>query len=368
MQILVLGMHRSGTSAVVRLLNMMGAYLGPPDRVKGASPQNPKGFWENDDVVELDNRVLAAQRCLWNRLSEFDPDKLSDEKLATLRRRARDLIIRLDGSRPWAVKDPRMCLLLPFWRPLLEVPVGVLVNRGPLEVARSLQARNGIPLNVGIALWELHNLEALRGSLGLPRLLIQYADVVSDPIGSTHKLFEGLMGLGLRKLERPADDEVTAFIDPGLYHQKCDPQEQDEFLTPPQRRLYRALVDGSALNMSEVPPLSSVARETLRGYDTGLYAQADALHFKAMLDRREQELREVQKTLAESLETQKRLQTEWDRFRRGQRRVVRRDAEIGKALKAIQSELEQLNARIGSLETGKRDGRRKRAAPRRPSR
>ncbi|MBN1342192.1 MAG: hypothetical protein JXQ73_05910 [Phycisphaerae bacterium] len=295
MQILVLGMHRSGTSAVARLLNLMGAYLGPPERVKGANPENPKGFWENDDVVEIDKAVLGAQRCLWNRLSEYDPAGLLDERLATLRRRAKDVIISLDGHRPWAVKDPRMCLLLPFWRPLLELPVCVLVNRNALEVARSLKTRNAMPLHVGIALWELHNIEALRGTAGLPRLLVQYQELLRDPIGQTHLLFGRLHALGVRKLECPSEKEIAGFVDAKLNREQAGPSEVVDFLAPAQRRLHQALTDGSALNTEDVPPLSSAARETLQAYDMTLQMQVEVEHLRKLLVERERELAELHK-------------------------------------------------------------------------
>lgn len=310
MQILVLGMHRSGTSAVVRLLNMMGAYLGPPERIKGANPENPKGFWENDDLVELDNAVLGAQRCLWDRLGEYDRARLDDERLDTLRRRAKDFVIGLDASRPWAVKDPRMCLLLPFWRPLLERPLCVLVNRNPLEVAKSLKARNGIPLNAGIAMWELHNVEALRGTIGVPRILIQYADVIGDPVGSTRRLLDWLIGMGVRKLDCPSNEEITTFIDPNLHRQRATRDEAEGWLTPSRRRLCRALDDGSAIDWTDVPELSDAGRETLLAYDAILHARNSANHLKGIVTERERELREARAVIAKLTEARERLEAE----------------------------------------------------------
>jgi hypothetical protein len=308
MQMLVLGMHRSGTSAVVRLLNMMGASLGPPDRIKGANPENPKGFWENDDVVALNNDVLGAQRCLWNRIADFDPSRLHDEALATLHRRAKDLVIALDTCRPWAVKDPRMCLVLPFWRELLELPVCVLVNRAPLEVARSLRTRNDMPLHIGIALWERYTLEALRGSAGLPRLLVQYAELIRDPVATTRSLLDRLTALGVRKLECPPNAEIRAFIDEDLHRQRADEREQTDFLTPPQQCLAGAMADGSALDLSEVPRTSASAQEVLRGYEITLQAQGRVQQLKGMLadrDRASAELRESAERLRQQIDQAK---------------------------------------------------------------
>ncbi len=290
MQILVLGMHRSGTSAVARVLNLMGAHLGEPGDVKGANPENPKGFWENERVVELNNQILGAQRCLWNRLGDFDRAKLGDDRLATLRRRTKDLIIRLDAFRPWAVKDPRLSLTLPFWRPLLEVPLCILVHRNPLEVARSLQSRNETPLHVGIALWELYVREALRGSLDLPRFIVRYEDLLTDPVDGVRRMHEELQRAGVRKLECPPDQEILAFFDEDLRRHRATPEERTEFLTAPQQQLCEAVEDGSALEWPEVPPLSRVGSETLKAHDTTLYAQANYDHLKGLVKQHEADL------------------------------------------------------------------------------
>jgi len=335
MQILVLGMHRSGTSAVVRLLNMMGASLGPADRVKGANPENPKGFWENDDVVEIDNAVLAAQRCLWDRLGAFDAAKLSDERLATLKGRARDVVIRLDTSRPWAVKDPRMCLLLPFWRDLLEVPVCVVVHRDPLEVAMSLRTRNDMPLHAGLAMWELHMLEALRESAGWPRLLVQYERIIDDPVNQTEVLRERFEAAGVRGLNRPEEGEITAFIDPTLRREKASDEDRDAYLTPPQRCLADALADGSALEMADVPAISPLAKEVLRAYDETLRGWGRIDQLKDILREREEELSQIREAL--------------NGLQEG-RPGDKAEAGGGKELAALRAEVARLHARLGGIE------------------
>ena len=71
MQILVLGMHRSGTSMVARLLNLMGAYFAPEGVSLGANQENPKGFWERRDLCALNEMVLQSSGADWHRLSGF---------------------------------------------------------------------------------------------------------------------------------------------------------------------------------------------------------------------------------------------------------------------------------------------------------
>jgi len=61
MQILVLGMHRSGTSMVTRLINMMGAYFGPENSVGEITDDNSKGFWERPEIFKLNESLLAIK-------------------------------------------------------------------------------------------------------------------------------------------------------------------------------------------------------------------------------------------------------------------------------------------------------------------
>lgn len=149
MQILVLGMHDSGASAVTRLLNMMGACVGTEESVVGANSENLDGlrernrevFWERKDVVDLNEEVLGSLGLAWNRALAFNPSTLKSEDLDWARKRIRTILATLEPSRPWVVKDPRLCLTLPLWLEQLEVPVAVIVWRNPVEVAESLKLR-----------------------------------------------------------------------------------------------------------------------------------------------------------------------------------------------------------------------------------
>ncbi len=350
MQIIVLGMHRSGTSAVVRLLNLMGAYLGPPGSIKGANPENPKGFWENEDLVELNKGVLAAQRCLWDRLGEFDRTRLGDERLATLRRRALDFLIDLDRSRPWAVKDPRMCLLMPFWRPMLEVPVCVVVNRNPVEVAGSLRARNGMPVPVGVALWELHMVEALRGTQDIPRMLVQYHDLLDDPVRTAQRLVERLCQSGVRGLAPPEESEVRAFVDADLRRQRATTEQLEDFLTRPQLALARALSDGSALEGGYLPEQSETGKETLRSHDATLLAEAKAKHLRGEVSERDRTIEGLQEELSRSRDTARARTDDLSSATHALEGLRESERAILDKLDAIHEAVSRLEQRVAGLE------------------
>src|SRR4051794_4724923 len=190
MQLVVLGMHRSGTSSVTGLLQLAGAYFGPDELAIEASEENPKGFWERRDVRDICDALLAAASADWWRVADLDIDAIPagvrDEQLE----RFPDIVGELDTHQPWVVKEPRLCLLLPVLLPALNAPVCVHVTRDPLEIAASIAARNGFPQPVGIALWELYSVHALNASSRLPRVLVRYADLVADPVSTTSSLLD----------------------------------------------------------------------------------------------------------------------------------------------------------------------------------
>src|SRR5215207_8974317 len=105
MQLIVLGMHRSGTSSVTRVLNMAGAYFGPEGISTDANEENPKGFWERRDVRNLCDALLQSADADWWKVSGFDLDRIPaearDQHIAEFRR----LILQLDAHRPWVLKE-----------------------------------------------------------------------------------------------------------------------------------------------------------------------------------------------------------------------------------------------------------------------
>src|ERR1700729_1947692 len=82
--VVVVGMHRSGTSAIVRGLAALSVYLG--NDFLDAQPENPTGYWEDRGIVELDERVLKALRLRWDDTTSIDPRRLGGWRMWRLRR------------------------------------------------------------------------------------------------------------------------------------------------------------------------------------------------------------------------------------------------------------------------------------------
>ncbi|WP_048810325.1 glycosyltransferase [Candidatus Methylacidiphilum infernorum] len=156
--VIVLGMHRSGTSALSRSLMALGLSLG--QSLLDPQPDNPMGFWEDRQIVAINEEVLAASGSSWD---SFAPPDLSlkEAKMVSLLRKAEELIEQKLKEKNFAFKDPRTIRLLPFWHTVFEKkeisPSYLLVIRNPLAVGYSLFRRNQFPLVKSFCLWLSHN-------------------------------------------------------------------------------------------------------------------------------------------------------------------------------------------------------------------
>lgn len=175
----VLGMHRSGTSAITGVLHALGAYLGPEAHLMKTRADNPVGFFEHQLLTDLNDELLWALGGNWLEPPALDPGWETDSQLDDLRERGRRLLQDDFGSAPfWCWKDPRISLTLPFWRPMLPRPRYVICLRHPMEVAQSLQTRDGFSLEKGLDLWLHYMTEAVRGTCDSDVLIVAYEDLV----------------------------------------------------------------------------------------------------------------------------------------------------------------------------------------------
>ncbi len=181
--VIVLGMHRSGTSAVAGTAVRLG--LAPPLHPLPAAADNPSGFHESMAVVGLNHLLLRAAGCDWPDCLSFSPDLLDSAACAAAFNVSRQILRQeFPGAQAFLMKDPRLCLTLPAWLPALHA-VGaavsvLLVVRHPEEVVRSLSRRDGLPEAVTAPLWLHHMLEAERVSRPFPRAIVFYDDLMRD--------------------------------------------------------------------------------------------------------------------------------------------------------------------------------------------
>jgi glycosyltransferase involved in cell wall biosynthesis len=221
--VLVLGMHRSGTSAVTRILNLCGADLGrhllPP------KPDNERGFWENETFLELHEEVLAQWNLRWHDIAEFPPDwrqAPAARRFASVLRHA--LAAEFGDSRLRLVKDPRLSLLTPLWTDALHGtpihPAFVVVVRHPDEVAASLVKRDGLSIAHSRMLWLQHMVECVRVTRAYPRVFVHYDDVLRDWRKQLGRI-QSALALDLPERNSRIEAEIDAFIEPSLRHHRA---------------------------------------------------------------------------------------------------------------------------------------------------
>ncbi len=173
---LVLGMHRSGTSAVAGLLHALGLDPGPAGSLITADEFNQDGYWEQRPVVQLNDDLLRAQRGF----ASAPPRRGHPSVAGPATRQIAELLSMFE--RPWFVKDPRMCLLLEPWQRAAG-PNGfpVVVTRDPRHVAASLSRRNGYGPEMGAALWERYTHDLLGALPDRACVVIRYEQLLATP-------------------------------------------------------------------------------------------------------------------------------------------------------------------------------------------
>ncbi len=226
----VLGMSRSGTSVTARILNLLGVDLGPErELMPAAGGNNPAGFWEHEAIADLDEDILAtlgdAPRQRWRHPPPLEPGWEADPRLEPHRRRARSIVQQSFGSSPlWGWKDPRTCLTLPFWQELLPRMRHVesrlryvLCVRHPLDVAASLQARDGVEQDEALRLWLRYTTSAIVHTSGSPRLFVSYERYFEDWQLQTRRLAQFL---GFATLTDAQRTTLAEHLDERLWHHR----------------------------------------------------------------------------------------------------------------------------------------------------
>jgi hypothetical protein len=194
--VVILGMHRSGTSLITRLVSLLGLAVCRDDDLLVGRKGNPRGHWESMSLLAFNSRLLDELGGTW-----FCPPLLGSKELSRmLDRHATNALARFQDAhpeRPWVWKDPRTPVLLPFWSAVLgQRAAYVLVVRHPFEVSDSLARRNGCTPLLSLALWERYTRQAMLGAAGRPMMVCTYDGVLADPVGWCERLVAFLDELG----------------------------------------------------------------------------------------------------------------------------------------------------------------------------
>ncbi len=288
MGLFVVGMHRSGTSAVTEVLGELPFELPPPEQLVGGNESNPHGHFEVELLTDLNEDILRRLGGTWAAPPPDLDSGLAPLLGAGLADEAAGAFHEAFRSPDFLLKDPRLCLLMPLWRAALGDHPVVLVARSPLGVAASLRRRNGLPLDYGLALWERYMRLAVRGLDGLPVLVQSYAGMLAGEhealvTFAKETLAGGEGGSGTESIAGPEIDTV----DRGLVTHDVDEVAaiDDPALSPQQQALTRALVELRGAHRRFDPP------------DLGPETPNLDLAFRAMASSGDLGVREVQERI-----------------------------------------------------------------------
>ncbi|MYH15482.1 MAG: glycosyltransferase [Gammaproteobacteria bacterium] len=232
--IIIAGMHRSGTSALSRTLNLVGCDA-PNTLMGGDNRGNERGHWESQPIFELNNELLASAGSSWEDWEAINPSWYASPLYPKYFEKSLEVLTAEFGSSPlFVVKDPRFCRLMDFWTKVIESfgasPLVIMPIRNPQDVAASLKHRDAIDPSVGRLLWLRHVLEAEAGSRGYPRVTVRFDQLLNDWRGLVTRIGEALE-VSWPNMSSAADMEVDDFLTPDLRHH-ADPRDDVEPNTP----------------------------------------------------------------------------------------------------------------------------------------
>lgn len=261
--VVILGMHRTGTSLLANLLNALGIYFGDSGSLLAADKWNMKGYWEIRDIFQTQDKVLELLGRPWDSISgtlPFPSRWWEMPEIEPHRRRLTEVLqTQIDETRGiFAFKDPRTAHLLPLWEEVfhdLEVdPLYLLAIRHPLAVAMSMVKRNGIPSTHAQLLWLKTYLDALRYAPHGIKAVVEYDRWFTHAREQTVTLINALDLAPASASEADIDRLVSQSgeaISTDLRHHTPDQIDGGEYL-PFVEEAYSLLTE--AARTGELPP------------------------------------------------------------------------------------------------------------------
>lgn len=216
--IFIVGMGRSGSSALTRVLSLSGAAL--PLEILPPNYANPTGYWEPAVAVAMNDRFLHERSSSWydSTLRLQTVAEGAAEREAFIDEIAAFLIDGFEPGGPLVVKDPRISALLPYWTAAAEAaglqPAIIHNFRRPDDVAMSLACRDALEAGQSESLWLKYNLVSERDGRPFRRVFVSYEALMSDWRRVATRCIDGL---GIDLAVRPGS-AVSEFLSPELHH------------------------------------------------------------------------------------------------------------------------------------------------------
>jgi hypothetical protein len=237
-------MHRSGTSALTRTLNLVGCDL--PKTVLPGDVGNVVGHWEPERICFLNNALFEAAGTIWHDFEAVDEEWLRSPKAAEFRAKAIDIVKEEFGSSAlYVLKDPRICRFPAWWIDAIEATGAstsiISIVRNPSEVAASLEKRDGFDASFGVLLWLRNVLDAEAQSRGRPRAYIHYDALLADPKAALHRV-SATLGIAWPDNSESSWAEVGRFLSGEHRHHRHEDASAAGGANPLAREAYTILL------------------------------------------------------------------------------------------------------------------------------
>lgn len=317
--IVILGPHRSGTSALSGVISHLGADL--PAKLMPATPDNEKGYFESVPVTNFNDRLLDAVGTSWMDLAPLDTTAISEQVYESLMAEAVNILRdEFANARLPILKDPRICRLVDFWAEAISRagydPLYIHNHRNPLETARSLQKRDKVPVEIGLMIWLRHVLDAEAATRGKSRAFTSYSALMENWSEQIDRI-EAELGFRFhRKSERVL-------------------QEIDAFLTEAAHRQH-----ASALEINKSPQVAKLVRSAFKVFEDWTQTGTSEKDY-ARLDKMRNSLNQSLEAIWPILRAQEKDLAQIEGLERGRLEAERQNAALNDKIATLEGDLRQ---------------------------
>jgi hypothetical protein len=360
--LVVVGPHRSGTSAITRTCSLLGAAL--PRNLMTPQADNKFGYWESIDLVAANDDILGAMRSSWDDVRPLNDEWFASDLFGQWVVKLRRVIeAEYAGQNFFVMKDPRLARLLPVLLPTLRAmsikPHVIIAVRNPLEVARSLRERDKFSEVYGLLLWLSDILSAELYSRQVARAVIGYARLLKDWRREFTRL-GGVLSIDWPVSFAGAAAEIDQFLQGDLRHQRAKAELLFEPARLPSliRELYRELIAASKRPAQDIAPACDRARATAAQWIAVLepflpfMRRPDEVRLKSESDARLEQLAEAQQRLTECF-TGRMLPLEAEHAAREEQvnTLTREAAEAAERLAQAEQQMAAMQEELGRAQT-----------------
>lgn len=353
-------MHRSGTSALAGVLDLLDVYLG--SELMEATCANEKGYFENNILYKINEELLSQINSSWDDVF-YDEVKLESLKGST---KLKNVIKNeFEYAEIFAIKDPRLAFLFPVYEKALNelnVEIKIIIPfRNPVEVASSLHKRDGMVLEKGMLLWAYHFLMAEKFSRGYERVFVAFDELMTDAQVEINNISLKL-NLDLNGKYVENKKEIDEFLEPGLKHHNIS---MDDFSGNTPEIIKKVLFLKEKLNDADLTREFDNLRNSFFSYQSLFYnndivnSLNDGLKAKHTLQKNDVELRQAKQNLQEKdvelHQAKQGLQENDSEIRLLRQSLSAKDAELNQAklnLRANDVKLSQTKQKLQEIDGG----------------